>query len=379
MKKTIALCAVLVAAVIATGINQSRRVTARLRQAQARIETQPDPIGQAVQPSTNQVAPVVAKQSPPPTGAAATNAAATGGFRSSKYYAFLTNKTWRLTSKQVEPYLNANRRNAESLLAAFRTTGDSALLAEAVKQYPDNPQVHFEAAIRMDASPEERRKALDALQKAAPENALPDYLSALAHFKAGQPEQAMQDLVAASGKTQVDDYFRERVQADEEAYLAGGYSAGEAKMTANAFLTFPQLAQVGELGRNLVDLANSYQKAGDDASRQAALQMAIDLGRRYQDPSVGQRMISQLAGVNVERAALGAMDPNSPYGENGQTVQNRLDQLAQQKQSFRDLAKQADPFWQAMSDQDWVSYHSRSSFFGEESAVRWLVGKYSAR
>jgi len=32
-----------------------------------------------------------------------------------------------------------------------------------------------------------------------------------------------------------------------------------------------------------------------------------------------------------------------------------------------------------MSDQDWISYHSRSMVFGEEVALRWLVGKYAQK
>ena len=91
-------------------------------------------------------------------------------------------------------------------------------------------------------------------------------------------------------------------------------------------------------------------------------------------------LISQLVGINVERVALAAMDPNSPYGSsNGQTVQNRLEQLAQQRAAFRELSNQADPLWQTMTDQDWISYHSRSASFGEEAAMRWLVAKYGRK
>lgn len=39
----------------------------------------------------------------------------------------------------------------------------------------------------------------------------------------------MQDLIAASSKPQFQDYTLERVQDDEEAYRAAGYSVAEAK------------------------------------------------------------------------------------------------------------------------------------------------------
>jgi hypothetical protein len=295
-------------------------------------------------------------------------------------YAITTNKAKpKLTADQVQSYLNANRRNAGSLLAAFRTTEDPALLREAMQNYPNDPQVGFEAAIRKDASPGERRQWLDILKQSAPENALPNYLSALDHFKAGQTDQAVQDLIAAAGKTQFQDYSLDRMQADEEAYRAAGYPVADAKVVATSHLLLPQLAQVRDLGGKILDLANSYQQAGDEASRQAALQMAVNLGRRYSDGTSGEMLIAQLVGISVERTALGAMDPNSAYGVNGQTVQNRLEQLAQQRAAIRELGQQADPLWQAMSDQDWITYHNRSTAFGEEAAMRWLVGKYGQK
>jgi RNA polymerase sigma factor (sigma-70 family) len=307
-----------------------------------------------------------------------TNPLPTELIQNSNLYALLTNKTSKLTAAQVESYLNANRRNAASLLAAYRTTEDPALLQEAMQTYPNDSQVGFEAAIRKDAPPAERRQWLDVFKQSAPENALANYLSALDHFNAGHTDQAVQDLIAASGK-QFQDYSLERVQADEEAYRAAGYPVADAKVVATSHLLLPQLAQVSNLGRSILDLASSYRQAGDETSRQAVLEMAVTLGRRYSDPSAGEMLIAQLVGINVERTALTAMDPNGAYAANGQTVQDRLNQLAEQRAAFRELGQQADPLWQSMSDQDWISYHNRSAAFGEEAAMRWLVGKYGQK
>ena len=317
---------------------------------------------------------------PPMQAAAPTNPLPAELAQPRNLYAITTNKAQpKLTAAQVESYLSANRRNAASLLAAYRTTEDPALLKEAMQKYPDDPQVGFEAAIRKEATSEERRQWLDTLKQSAPENALPNYLSALDHFKAGQTDQAVQDLIAASGKTQFQDYSRDRMQADEEAYLAAGYPVAEAQVVATSHLLLPQLVQVRDLSGKILDLANSYQQAGDEASRQAALQIAVNLGRRYSDGSGGEVLIAQLLGIAVERTALGAMDPNGAFGANGLTVQNRIDQLAQQRAAIRELGQQADPLWQSMSEQDWISYHNRSAAFGEEAAMRWLVGKYGPR
>ena len=248
-----------------------------------------------------------------------------------------------------------------------------------MQKYPTDPQVGFEAAIRMDAPTEERRAWLDAFKQSAPENALANYLSALDYFKAGDSDHAVTDLNAAASKPQFQDYSHDRIQMDEEAYLAAGYPPGEAKFAANVWLATPQLVQVRELGQKLIGLASSYQQSGDETSRQAVLQMAVDLGRRFGDPSSGEALANQLVGISVERAALGVAEPSSPYGTSGQTVQDRLDQLVQQKEAIHQLTNQTDPLWQTLSDQDWLNYHNQLDAVGEAAALRWLLSSHGPK
>ena len=246
-----------------------------------------------------------------------------------------------------------------------------------MQKYPNHPQVDFEAALRNDAT--DRRQWLDALKQSAPENALANYLSAADDFKAGQIDQAVQELVAASGKPQFQDYSLDRVQDDEEAYRAAGYSVAESKAIATMQLLLPQLVQVRELNGRIVDLANSYRQAGDPDSAQAALQMAANLGQRYGNTVVGETEISRLVGLAVERIALNAMDPNSPYGSAGQTVQDRLDHLARQSTELKQIAEQTQALQDLVSDQDWISYQDRWRVFGEEAAGKWLLKKYGQK
>jgi len=188
----------------------------------------------------------------------------------------------------------------------------------------------------------------------------------------------VQELTAASGKQQFQDYTLNRVEDDEEAYLAAGYSAGEAESISYMSLEIPQLAQVKQLGMDLVDLAKAYSQSGDQASAQAALQMAMNLGQRYGNVSAGMA-IDQLVGLVVEKMALSTMDPNSPYGDSGQTVQDQLNQIAQQRAALNALGQQAGPLLPTLSDQDWISYTDRKMLFGDEAAVRWLVNKYGQK
>jgi len=294
-------------------------------------------------------------------------------FTKTRMYELLKQKQPRLTLAQVEPYLKANGRNAASLLAAYRTTTDPALLAEAMEKYPNDPHVGFEAAIQKNVTPEARRQLLDAFMKADPENSLANYLSALEHFKAGEPDAIVKDLVAASGKSKFQDYLLDRKQTDEEAYLAAGYPPGEAKLMGNIFLIEPQLADFRQLGQHLVGLADVYKQSGDEDSRHNALQMGVDLGRRFGDPSSGEPLLNQLVGISIERMALDVLDPATPYGTAGQTVRDRLDELVARKESIHVLSAQADPLWETLSDQDWLNYYNQVAATGEEGALKWMV------
>ena len=69
------------------------------------------------------------------------------------------------------------------------------------------------------------------------------------------------------------------------------------------------------------------------------------------------------------------MDADSPWGSEGRTVQDRINELVQQRSGIRELTEQTKDWWQTMSEQDWISYRSRWTAFGEEAALRWLLSK----
>jgi RNA polymerase sigma factor (sigma-70 family) len=281
----------------------------------------------------------------------------------------------KLTGAQLESYLRENGRNAASLLAAFRATDDPALLQEAMQKYPKDAQVNFAAVFKKNSTPEEHRQWLESLKRAAPKNALANYLSARDYFKSGQVDQAVQELNAAAGKPQFQDYSSDFVQNDEEAWRAAGYSVAEAKTVASMLLLLPHLGQMKQLNYDMVSLANSYRQAGDEAGAQAALQADLNLGERF-DASSGKALVSQLVGMAIQGMALNAMDPASQYGDTGQTVKDRLDELTQQRREIKELVAQFDDAQKRMSNQDWISYKDRWRSFGEEAALRWMVSKY---
>ena len=289
----------------------------------------------------------------------------------------LKGETPKLTQEQIAAYLKENHRNASSLLAMYRATGDEALLREALEKYPDDPRVNFAAVLDKEATPAELRQRLDAFKQSAPDNALANYLSALNYFKSGQTSQAVQELNAAYGKPNFQDYSWDFVQNAEEAWRSAGYTEAETTMVATWQLMLPHLAELKDLNQQIVNLAGSYGQSGDAASAQAALQVDIKLGQQMDTPT--DPLINQLVGLVIQRIALSAMDPNSTYGSDGQTVQDQLGQLTQQIATIKDLSKQVEALQQTMSPQDWINYNERTKTFGEMNALQWLLGKYGQK
>ena len=69
-------------------------------------------------------------------------------FHPLKYAALLKSKVPTLTPDQVKKYLDTHDRNATNLLAAYRTSGDPKLLAEALEKFPKRSASGIQAAIR---------------------------------------------------------------------------------------------------------------------------------------------------------------------------------------------------------------------------------------
>ncbi|HET7625804.1 MAG TPA: hypothetical protein VFM25_11125, partial [Verrucomicrobiae bacterium] len=178
-----------------------------------------------------------------------------------------------IAAEDLSEYLEKNHRNAASLLAASRVTGDRAFLKEAMEKFPDDPRVALKAYCM--GSPDSRDPAetrhqwLERLKKSDPGNALGNYLTVGDYLKSGRIELALHEMQSATGKANYDDYSLDFLENAEEAYRAAGKSELEAKVSATYSLLLPTVSDFKETSRALTDLAGQYQASGDTASAQA--------------------------------------------------------------------------------------------------------------
>jgi len=272
-------------------------------------------------------------------------------------------RSMKLSPAQLANYLAANKRNAESLLAALRLTDDIAFLREAAQNFPGDASVQLELSFRSgDAG--ERRRAIDGLRQSDPDNALGDYLSALEHLRSGDSEQAFTDLAEASGKRGFDDYATAAVQSAEEGYMAAGFTPVEAKAAAMVSLQRRQIEPLRDLSKQLGALQKAYAAAGDAASAVAVRQMGHALGQQMQGSA--QYFIDELVGMSIEKQFL---DPASASA--------RRAQLKQRTDYIRQLADSPElqRLLEGQSSTDAISYFDRQKLYGEEAAIRWLEGR----
>ena len=113
----------------------------------------------------------------------------------------------KISRDQAEAWLAKHNRNAMSLLAAFRAMGDTNYLNEAATNFPNDPHVEL-AVLARDEFPADRRKWLDLFKQSSPSNSLANYFSAEDDFKNGKSDEAAQELLVASGKSQFDNFDR---------------------------------------------------------------------------------------------------------------------------------------------------------------------------
>jgi hypothetical protein len=262
-------------------------------------------------------------------------------------------KVPQISRAQAEAWLAKHNRNAMSLLAAFRAMGDTNYLNEAATNFPNDPHVEL-AVLAHYEFPADRRKWLDLFKQSSPSNSLANYLSAQDDFKNGKSDEAAQELLAASGKSQFDNFAMENQLDAEELYSASDKSPIEVvtdAMSDMAGETLPELAAFKRLAQGIGDLEQQYLTSGDADSAANLAQTGMMLANQLQNGDSGKYLINQLVGIADERIVLSKLDQNAPYDFlNGQTPAQITEQLQQQKRGWIQNVKAFDALYPNMTD-----------------------------
>ena len=283
-----------------------------------------------------------------------------------------------LTSAQIEAYLAQNKRNAESLLAAYRISTNPAYLTEAASKFPADRDVQY-AVIAAQAFPAAQRQWIDAYKASSPDNALTWYFSALEYFRAGQTNLAVQELAEATRKPAFRAELAPMLQAVEEVNLSAGMAAHEAKMVALAECAImPHIALMSELAHAMEATERQYRQHGDSAAAESLAGMGLVLGNHLETGGGSQTVPSQLLGVVIGKRFVQQLDPNSrdPLGRRVGEVSAAI---AQHEKTLKSLRAMTPRVILNMSRAELATYFERVKLYGQEAALAWLKAKHEQK
>ncbi len=279
-----------------------------------------------------------------------------------------------LTSEEVAAYVRLNNANAQSLLAAFETDKDINWLRQAAANFPDDPRVMFAVVNFGDASiPGARQEWLDKLARAAPENALIDFLSASERLKQNDPEGAIRALRAAQGKTSFDDYTMHTIQSAEEMHTRAGRSSAEAKAMAGIQTRLPHLQEVRNLGREMAKLFEARWRTGDIATANEIAAAGLNMGRHLSVGTGNRYLINELVGIATEKVFLDALDPSAEHPFLDRPLAELQQELQKQRDNIKTVAAAVD--LEKMPDADVIAYFDRMKLYGEYETLKWFYAR----
>ena len=282
----------------------------------------------------------------------------------------------RLPRAKVETWLAKHHRDAMSLLTAFRALDDTNYLNEAATNFPNNPQVEL-AVLTHDEFPADRRKWLDLFKASSPSNSLANYLSAQDYFQNGNTDAAVQELLAATGKSQFDTYITENRLDSESLYSSSGDSPGKTATLAMADMAredLPQLASFKRLAHGIRDAQQQYLNSGDAGSAANLAQMGMQFGNQIESGDSGKYLINQFVGMAVESIALQQLNPNTSYDFLGGKTPVQVTQ--ENKQQTLAMAQTGQAFYvirPSLTDDEIAGYYERAKIYGEIEAMKWAI------
>ncbi len=285
-----------------------------------------------------------------------------------------------VSREKLDEYLLKHNRSAASLLAGYHAMQDTNLLNEAAAKFPNDPYVQWAMLTSEGLGGEQRRQWLEAFKTSSPENSLANYLSSAEHFKAGNQEAAIKDLMEASGKKQFKDFAMEAMIDEQELHRFAGQSA---MMSVHANGWGGDLMQqnmpMKVVANGIAEAQAKYAQAGDADSAAKLVQMGFGLSDRFDSGDGGRFLVSQMWGAAIEGIMLKNLDPNTAYESlGGKTPAERQAEMKLQKAEWKNMAGVLPKAYGVLSEDEWVSYSDRMKTFGEVEAIKWLKQRVDA-
>ena len=279
----------------------------------------------------------------------------------------------KLTFPQLQRHIDANQQSPESFLAAFQASGDLYWLTNAAVLHPNDPGVQF-AMIVHGIDESNRQLWLDRFKASDPNNSLANYLSAREHFKAGRPEQALEDLVAGASKPVFNDFTHYDIQSAEEMYRTAGESPIESTILANIQERLPHLQELRDLSRDLVKLQGAAAKRNDAQTYNELAAIGVQVGEGLGHSQGVRYLLNDLMGIAIQKQMLQTLQPDANYPFLQTTPQQAITDLDAHIQRIKTASRSGGDLANA-TENEIITYFDRTKVHGELNALEWLAKK----
>lgn len=221
------------------------------------------------------------------------------------------NELGTLTPEEARRLLEEGGISLSAYLGALRFLAPEEannFLRAALKQYPDDPQLHYLLARNLALNPDTRGEALEhiaAMNGLAAGNSLGHYMEAQMRLESGDVNGALESLTRASFLENALTYGLDDARQHSAALREAGMDPGIADMVALAHAGRAQYAELMALGDSLLAQGESYEAAGDYETADTFYRSVQQLGAQIGEGALLSN--EQLAGFDLQMSALDAM------------------------------------------------------------------------
>jgi anti-sigma factor RsiW len=184
-----------------------------------------------------------------------------------------------LTEEQAKEVLAAAGLSPEALLGAAQFLSDAdakMILSALVDKNPDDPYLRMALALR--GEPADMLNQAAAWSELDPENALPHYVQAQAHFAQGNAVDGLAALAAANGLQSGNLYSSDAALQREQAYLASGMDRDTARVLAASTAGYFEGQTFSNMTNTLMAQGRTYEQNGNYEAAEEVYNAVREMG-----------------------------------------------------------------------------------------------------
>ncbi|MEZ5328029.1 MAG: hypothetical protein R3F19_23540 [Verrucomicrobiales bacterium] len=275
------------------------------------------------------------------------------------------------TSEQLEQFVEARGRSAESLVAAASFGKDGAVwLKEAMEKFPDSRLVQM-TALTSDSNltADERITWAERLKQSMPDNAVANILAATAKAATGDLMGSLDELRAVSEQRKFDDLKSTLALNRTDALLHAGFDYPEARALGRPDNAGQFTMQVHETAKAL---KSEFIPTLTGDARDEAIALGLALGNRLSEGDGSGDPAIELMGMSVEQMFLSAMNPEERPSFLEMSVEEAKASVLAQRKALLENVQNHSGLDSDISEYELLQFFDRAELLGAPAALEWM-------